>query len=190
MSVWQASDDIEIILLTQGDLTAKEPLFVRIHSQCFTSEVFGSLRCDCRLQLDLAQQHIGKLGRGALIYLQQEGRGIGLANKIRAYALQDEGADTLEANHRLGFAGDLRDYSAAGELLVKLQVRCIQLHTNNPHKIAGVEAAGIKIDKVVPSLTPPNEHNARYLYTKAHRMGHETLLELDFSPFGSPENPL
>lgn len=183
LSVWHDANGIEIIAMAMGDLTAGEPLFVRIHSQCFTSEVFGSLRCDCRLQLDLAQQHIGGLGRGLLIYLQQEGRGIGLANKIRAYALQDDGADTVEANHRLGFADDLRDFSAAGILLKTLGVRRILLHTNNPQKTAAVEAVGVDVAKVIPSLTPLNEHNARYLHTKAHRMGHETLRALDFTPF-------
>ena len=169
--------------LSCGELAGDAPLFVRIHSQCFTSEVFGSLRCDCRQQLDRAQEHIAELGRGLLIYLQQEGRGIGLANKIRAYNLQDDGADTIEANHQLGFPDDLRDFSAAGQLLKQLDVRQIYLHTNNPEKIAAVEAAGIKVSEVVPSLTPPNIHNARYLQTKAQHMGHDTLRGLDFSPF-------
>jgi len=173
--------------LARGELAGEEPLFVRIHSQCFTSEVFGSLRCDCRQQLDLAQAHIAELNRGLLIYLQQEGRGIGLANKVRAYQLQDAGADTIEANHQLGFPDDLRDFSAAGQLLKQLNVRKILLHTNNPEKIAAVQAAGVTVSDIVPSLTPPNEHNARYLHTKAQRMGHDALRVLNFTPFVKPD---
>jgi GTP cyclohydrolase II len=186
MSIWHDGDGTEVIALSMGDLSKSDPLFVRIHSQCFTSEIFGSLRCDCRLQLDLAQQHIAELGCGLLIYLQQEGRGIGLANKIRAYALQDDGADTIEANHRLGFADDLRDFTAAGKLLNALGVRRIHLHTNNPKKASAVTDAGIEVTKVVPSLAPVNEHNAQYLYTKAHHMGHVTLRAHDYSPFNPP----
>jgi len=186
MSVWHDAEGIEVIALSMGELTGGDPLFVRIHSQCFTSEIFGSLRCDCRLQLDLAQQHIAGVGRGLLIYLQQEGRGIGLANKIRAYALQDDGADTIEANHRLGFADDLRDFSAAGKLLNALGIGKIRLHTNNPQKAAAVVAAGVEVTEVVPSLVPVNEHNARYLYTKAHQMGHDTLRANDYTPFTPP----
>jgi len=188
MSIWHGADGLEVIALSMGDLAHEDPLFVRIHSQCFTSEIFGSLRCDCRLQLDLAQQHIAELGRGLLIYLQQEGRGIGLANKIRAYALQDEGADTIEANHRLGFAEDLRDFSAAGTLLKALGVKSIHLHTNNPQKAEAVTAAGVEVARLVPSLAPVNEHNAQYLYTKAHQMGHESLRAHDYTPFNPHHN--
>lgn len=184
LSIWQASEGIEIVTVGMGKLAGSDPLFVRVHSQCFTSEVLGSLRCDCRPQLDGALEKIGGLQRGLLIYLQQEGRGIGLANKIRAYDLQDGGADTLEANHLLGFEDDLRDFTDAGRLLLQEGIPSIRLNTNNPRKIKALVDCGVEIAEVIPSLSPPNPHNSRYLETKALRMGHL------FPPFGElPGHP-
>ncbi|NBD37151.1 MAG: GTP cyclohydrolase II RibA [Verrucomicrobia bacterium] len=184
LSIWQASKGVEIVTVGMGKLAGNNPLFVRVHSQCFTSEVLGSLRCDCRPQLDSALEKIGGLQRGLLIYLQQEGRGIGLTNKIRAYALQDGGADTLEANHLLGFEDDLRDFTDAGRLLLQEGIPSIRLNTNNPRKIQALVDCGVEIAEVIPSLSPPNPHNSRYLETKALRMGHL------FSPSGElPAHP-
>jgi GTP cyclohydrolase II len=184
LSIWKASEGIEMVTAAIGDLPGAEPLFVRVHSQCFTSEVLGSLRCDCRLQLESAMERIGELQRGLLIYLQQEGRGIGLANKIRAYALQDDGADTVEANHLLGFEDDLRDFADAGRLLLQEGIVSIRLNTNNPQKIETLADCGVEIAEVIPSLSPPNQHNSRYLETKALRMGH-----LFFNTQESPGHP-
>lgn len=166
--------------MSMGSQPFPEPLLVRIHSQCFTSEVMGSLRCDCRDQLDFALERIAQEGSGILIYLQQEGRGIGLAAKIKAYALQDQGYDTLEANHRLGFAGDLRDFTAASELLRSKGVSRIRLHTNNPNKIEALRQAGIEITEVIHSIARVNEFNQRYLQTKVQRMGHDKALTKAF----------
>lgn len=184
LSIWKAREGIEMVTAAIGELAGPDPLFVRVHSQCFTSEVLGSLRCDCRPQLESAMERIGELGRGLLIYLQQEGRGIGLANKIRAYALQDDGADTVEANHLLGFEDDLRDFADAGRLLLQEGIRAIRLNTNNPRKIQALADCGVAIAEVIPSLSPPNPHNSRYLETKALRMGH-----LFFNTQESPGHP-
>jgi GTP cyclohydrolase II len=149
-----------------------EPPLVRLHSECLTGDVFGSLKCDCGPQLKEALHIIGGSGGGVLLYLRQEGRGIGLANKIRAYALQDRGLDTVDANQRLGFADDERDYGHAAAMLRSLGIDEVRLLTNNPVKVAGLEAAGIKVAERVPHHMPTNPHNAEYLATKRKRSGH------------------
>ncbi len=167
----------EAVALVMGDLTTPEPLLVRVHSQCLTGDVFHSLRCDCRAQLELALETIAAEGRGMVIYEKKEGRGIGLLNKLRAYALQDGGADTIEANEQLGFEADLREYGMPGAILRFLGVQAVRLMTNNPDKIAAMEAAGVKVAERVPCQAEPRgHHSARYLKTKKKRMGH--LLEL------------
>ena len=160
-----------------GDL-AHGPLapLVRIHSQCLTGDVFHSLRCDCRAQLELALHMIAGEGRGLLIYEHQEGRGIGLLNKLRAYELQDEGADTVEANERLGFESDLRNYELPGEILRYFGLKNVRLLSNNPDKVAAVEAAGVRVDERVPCIVPAMVSTEAYLRTKKEKMGH--LLEI------------
>jgi GTP cyclohydrolase II len=156
-----------------GDLAAPEPVFVRVHSECLTGEVFGSLKCDCRDQLEQAMALIAERGRGALVYLRQEGRGIGLGNKIRAYALQALGADTIEANHELGFPTDLRDFSLAAAILLDLGARRIVLHTNNPDKVDALVRAGISVESRAPAFGAVNRHNRDYLETKHRALGHD-----------------
>ena len=165
----------EAVALRMGDLSGEAPL-VRIHSQCLTGDVFHSLRCDCRAQLELALYKIGEEGRGLLIYEHQEGRGIGLMNKLRAYELQDHGADTVEANERLGFAADLRAYQLPGSILNYLGVPAVRLLSNNPEKIAALENAGIRVVERVPCEVPPTATTEDYLRTKREKMGH--LLDL------------
>lgn len=159
------------IVLLRGGANGKVPL-VRIHSQCMTGDTLGSLRCDCGLQLDKALSMIGQEENGVLIYLMQEGRGIGLANKIKAYALQDRGADTVEANHQLGFAADMRTYDVAGRILADLGICRIRLLTNNPDKIIDLAAMGIEITERVALEIEPNDHNRDYLETKKRKLGH------------------
>lgn len=167
----------EAVALVLGEARGPEPLLVRVHSQCLTGDVFHSLRCDCRAQLELALETIAAEGRGMVIYEKKEGRGIGLLNKLRAYELQDGGADTVEANEQLGFEADLREYDMPGAILRYLGVDAVRLMTNNPDKIAAMEAAGVKVAERVPcQATPRGHHSARYLKTKKKRMGH--LLEL------------
>jgi GTP cyclohydrolase II len=161
----------EAVVLRLGDLAGDPPL-VRIHSQCLTGDVFHSLRCDCRAQLELALYRIGEEGRGLLIYEHQEGRGIGLMNKLRAYELQDHGADTVEANERLGFAADLRAYQLPGSILNYLKVPAVRLLSNNPEKIAALENAGIRVVERVPCEVPPTATTEEYLRTKREKMGH------------------
>jgi GTP cyclohydrolase II len=169
---FRASDDgQEHVALVVGAFGGKPPL-VRLHSECLTGDVFGSLKCDCGPQLKEALHIIGASGGGVLLYLRQEGRGIGLANKIRAYALQDRGLDTVDANQRLGFADDERDYGHAAAMLRGLGINTVRLLTNNPAKVAGLEAAGIKVTERVPHHMPTNPHNADYLATKRKRSGH------------------
>jgi len=166
----------EAVALVLGDPRGAPPL-VRIHSQCFTGDVFHSLRCDCRAQLELALEAIAAEGRGIIIYEMKEGRGIGLLNKLRAYQLQDEGADTVEANERLGFEPDLREYELPAAILLHFGADNVRLMTNNPDKIAALERAGVHVAERVPCQPKPLTHHAtRYLKTKKKRMGH--LLEL------------
>ena len=169
---FRASDDgQEHVALVIGAFGGAPPL-VRLHSECLTGDVFGSLKCDCGPQLKEALRIIGASGGGVLLYLRQEGRGIGLANKLRAYALQDRGLDTVEANRRLGFADDERDYAHAAAMLRALGIDRVRLLTNNPAKVAGLEAAGIAVVERVPHHMPANPHNADYLATKRKKSGH------------------
>ncbi len=173
-------DPDEHLALVMGDIATGEPVLVRVHSECVTGDIFGSLRCDCGEQIALAIQTIAKAGRGVFLYMRQEGRGIGFHNKIRAYALQDEGLDTVEANLSLGFAPDLRDYGIGAQILAELGLHQIRLLTNNPKKVIGLESYGLEVVETVPLIIPPNPHNRRYLEIKQKKMGH--LLEI-------PENP-
>jgi len=163
----------ECVVLAMGDLTSgDEPPLVRIHSQCLTGDVFHSLRCDCRSQLELSLNLIAEEGRGLLIYEHQEGRGIGLLNKLRAYELQDGGADTVEANERLGFEADLRGYRMPGEILQYFHVSRVRLLSNNPDKIAALERAGIRVVERIPCIVAPHESTEGYLRTKKQKLGH------------------
>ena len=169
---FRTSDDgQEHVALVVGAFAGKPPL-VRLHSECLTGDVFGSLKCDCGPQLKEALHIIGKEGGGVLLYLRQEGRGIGLANKLRAYSLQDRGLDTVDANRRLGFADDERDYGHAAAMLRTLGIERIRLLTNNPRKVQGLEAAGIEVTERVAHQMPANPHNADYLATKRKKSGH------------------
>ena len=162
----------EHVAAVKGDLRGAEGALVRLHSECLTSEILGSLKCDCRDQLEHALDLVGGSERGAVLYLRQEGRGIGLGNKIRAYALQNRGADTYEANRQLGFEDDLRRYDVAACMLKQLGVRSVDLITNNPLKIAGLAAEGVTVRRRVPSFSMQNPHNLGYLITKRERTGH------------------
>jgi GTP cyclohydrolase II len=162
----------EAVVLKMGDMNEPEPPLVRIHSQCLTGDVFHSLRCDCRAQLEIALAAIAADGRGLLIYEHQEGRGIGLLNKLRAYELQDQGADTVEANQRLGFDSDLRDYALPGAILRYFGLRSVRLMSNNPGKVGAVEAAGVKVAERVPVLADVLDTRQAYLRTKREKMGH------------------
>lgn len=158
--------------LLKGEPWDRDEIPVRLHSECLTGDAIGSLRCDCRDQLEASLRFIGEQEEGVLLYLRQEGRGIGLVNKIRAYALQDAGLDTVEANQALGFRDDERDYGVAAHMLSLLGVPSIRIITNNPRKIAGLERYGVRITDRIPLVVPPNEHNVFYLSTKARRSGH------------------
>jgi 3,4-dihydroxy 2-butanone 4-phosphate synthase/GTP cyclohydrolase II len=163
---------LEHLALVKGDVTGDDPVLVRVHSECFTGDVLGSERCDCGPQLHAAMEMIEKEGRGAVLYMRQEGRGIGLANKLHAYKKQEEGLDTVEANVALGFAPDLRDYGEGAQILVDLGIRKVRLMTNNPCKIKGLDGYGIEISERVPIVIPANVHDRRYLDTKREKMGH------------------
>jgi 3,4-dihydroxy 2-butanone 4-phosphate synthase/GTP cyclohydrolase II len=165
-------DPDEHVALVIGDISTPEPVLVRVHSQCVTGDVFGSLRCDCGAQLEESLKRIAKEGRGVVVYMRQEGRGIGLHNKLRAYALQDNGMDTVEANQALGFPADRRDYGIGMQILVDLGVHEMRLLTNNPAKRAGLEGYGLKVVERLPIITEPNPHNVRYLETKRTKLGH------------------
>ena len=165
-------DDYEHLALVKGEIDSNEDILVRVHSGCLTGDVFDSYRCDCGEQLKRAMSMVEKEGRGVVLYLQQEGRGIGLANKLKAYALQDKGFDTVEANEELGFAADLRDYGVGAQILVALGVRKMKLITNNPKKIIGLEGYGLKVTGRVPIECTPKPENIRYLSTKCHKLGH------------------
>lgn len=165
-------DPDEHIALVMGDITPDEPTLVRVHSQCTTGDIFGSLRCDCGPQMDMALEAIANEGKGVFLYMRQEGRGIGLHNKIKAYALQDNGMDTVEANVELGFAPDLRWYGIGAQILADLGVKKLRLLTNNPKKVVGLEAYGLELVDRVPVVVPSNPENEQYLETKRLKMGH------------------
>ncbi|MDQ3633871.1 MAG: GTP cyclohydrolase II [Acidobacteriota bacterium] len=167
----------EFVVLFKGELKKDVPTLVRIHSQCLTGDVFGSIKCDCGPQLNKAMEMIEKEGRGAIVYQQQEGRGIGIVNKIRAYALQDEGADTIEANEKLGFAIDARNYQQCAEILSDIGLCKVRVMTNNPDKLRALKNAGLKIIERVPLEIKAQEPAAHYLRTKKEKMGH--LLDFD-----------
>lgn len=162
----------EHIVLSMGDTHLDEPLLIRVHSECLTGDALFSLKCDCGSQLDAAMEQIAKCGRGAILYLRQEGRGIGLINKIKAYHLQDLGADTVEANEQLGFGADMRDYSICKGMLEHLGVSAVKLLTNNPRKIEALESYGIDVVERIALETGHNPHNADYLATKSGKLGH------------------
>jgi len=162
----------EHVALSMGDLANGQPALARLHSECLTGDGFGSLRCDCGPQLEAAMRQVANAGHGVILYLRQEGRGIGLVNKIRAYALQDAGADTVEANEQLGFGADLREYAMCGDMLRHLGVKQVRLMTNNPKKVAAVEAQGIAVVERVPLISGLNPHNEGYMQTKTDKMGH------------------
>lgn len=178
-----SADESVLISLNLAD--SSDP-FVRVHSECFTGEVLGSLKCDCRDQLEMALAEIQRRGSGAVIYLRQEGRGIGLGNKIKAYALQNQGIDTIKANHLIGFDTDLRSFEVAAKILQDRGVDRVILNTNNPEKISAISGAGIEVVERLPSLSPVNEHNEGYLKTKMLELGHR--LENLFSSSVSGED--
>jgi 3,4-dihydroxy 2-butanone 4-phosphate synthase/GTP cyclohydrolase II len=173
-------DDLLHIAMVKGEIDSTKPVLVRVHSECLTGDIFGSLRCDCGEQLHKALTMIEKEGSGVLLYIRQEGRGIGLVNKIKAYALQDQGYDTVEANEKLGFKPDLRNYGIGAQILVDLGVRKMKLITNNPKKMVGLEGYGLSIVEQIATNVTPNEHNRYYLECKKLKMGH--LLNIDTIP--------
>ena len=172
VAFWNNRDSKEHVAIIKGEIMGAENVPVRLHSECLTGDVIGSLRCDCRDQLITALEMIGKMDRGILLYLRQEGRGIGLINKIRAYSLQDQGLDTVEANIALGFRDDERDYAVAAHMLMSLKVGSVHLITNNPKKIEQLTQHGIHVTDRIPHVMLPNEHNRFYLETKAAKSGH------------------
>jgi 3,4-dihydroxy 2-butanone 4-phosphate synthase/GTP cyclohydrolase II len=165
-------DAAEHVALVRGDISNNEPVLVRVHSECLTGDVFGSLRCDCGAQIEMALQRMAKEDRGVFLYMRQEGRGIGFHNKLCAYALQDQGMDTVEANIALGFAPDLRDYGVGAQILADIGLHNIRLLTNNPKKVVGLESYGIKIVETIPLIAPATPYNIRYLETKQKKLGH------------------
>ena len=172
MAYKSSVDANEHIALVKGDISGDSPVLVRVHSECLTGDVFASLRCDCGDQIGLAMQKMDEEGKGVFLYMRQEGRGIGIHNKIRAYALQDEGMDTVEANIALGFPPDLRDYGIGAQILVDLGLHNVRLLTNNPRKVVGLESYGLRIIETVPLIAPSNPYNIHYLETKQRKLGH------------------
>jgi GTP cyclohydrolase II len=166
----EKSTGLEHVAMVMGDVAGQA--LVRVHSECMTGDVFGSLRCDCGPQLHFAMKEIGKNGQGVVVYLRQEGRGIGLANKLRAYQLQDQGMDTVEANQHLGFAADLRSFDVAADILAFLGVSSVKLMTNNPRKVETLAAHGVQVEERVPVRSDVQSENERYLGTKARKLGH------------------
>jgi GTP cyclohydrolase II len=162
----------EHVVLTMGDISGDEPLLARVHSECLTGDALFSMRCDCGPQLQAAMHKIALAGRGVIFYLRQEGRGIGLLNKIKAYHLQDQGADTVEANEQLGFGADMRDYSILKPMLEHLNIKALRLLTNNPRKVKALQDMGINVVERLPHQTGRNPHNAKYLETKQGKLGH------------------
>ncbi|ARN74420.1 GTP cyclohydrolase II [Oceanicoccus sagamiensis] len=165
-------NDKEHLILSMGDVGSGEPVLARVHSECLTGDALFSLRCDCGSQLQAALKAIADEGRGALLYLRQEGRGIGLLNKIKAYKLQDQGADTVEANEQLGFGADMRDYGICKVMLEHLNIKQVRLMTNNPRKVKALTDQGVDVVERLPLQTGQNPHNAKYLATKAGKLGH------------------
>src|SRR5262249_25276799 len=180
VAFWNNRDAKEHVALVHGDVMGGEDVPTRLHSERLTGDVMGSLRCDCRDQLEVALQKIARLERGVILYMRQEGRGIGLINKIKAYALQDRGLDTVDANIALGFRDDERDYAVAAHMLASLNVGSIRLMTNNPSKISQLQALGTKVSGRIPHVMPANEYNEFYRATKANRSGH--LMHYDGRP--------
>ena len=175
-TVFAYSSDVDptpYVALVMGDVADGSPVLVRMHSSCVTGDILGSLRCDCGFQLEMAMQKIADEGRGCVVYIAQEGRGIGLINKLKSYELQETGMDTVEANHALGFKADLRDYGLGAQVLKDLGIKKIRLMTNNPAKLAGIQGHDLEIVENVSLLTPPTKHNAKYLETKREKMGHK-----------------
>ncbi len=182
---WNNRDSREHAAIVRGDIVEARDVPTRLHSECLTGDALGSLRCDCRDQLETALRELGEGERGVLLYLRQEGRGIGLINKIRAYALQERGLDTVEANLALGFREDERDYAIAAHMLGSLGVRSVRLMTNNPRKIEQLQRYGVEVTGRIPLVVPPNPFNRRYLQTKARRSGHW----IDVDEAGRPASP-
>ncbi len=172
VAFWNNRDEKEHVAIIKGEIMGAEDVPVRLHSECLTGDVIGSLRCDCRDQLEAALRMIGQMDKGIVLYMRQEGRGIGLINKIRAYSLQDQGLDTVQANLALGFRDDERDYAIAAHMLMSLKVGSIRLITNNPKKMEQLIEHGIQINGRIPHIMPTNEHNRFYLETKAAKSGH------------------
>jgi len=177
VAFWNNRDGKEHVALVHGEAMGASELPTRLHSECLTGDALGSLRCDCRDQLEVALRRLSSMDSGLLLYLRQEGRGIGLRNKVRAYALQDRGLDTVEANRALGFRDDERDYEVAAHMLASLNVESIALMTNNPDKIAQLKRYGVRIARRIPHVIPPNEFNRDYLLTKALRSGHQLAID-------------
>jgi len=183
VAFWNDRDAKEHVAIVRGEIVGADEVPMRMHSECLTGDGLGSLRCDCRDQLEFALRRLGEMDRGLLLYLRQEGRGIGLVNKIRAYELQDRGLDTVEANRALGFRDDERDYCIAAHMVGTLGVRSVRVMTNNPAKIEQLTLYGVRVAGRIPHVIPPNEHNRFYLETKARRSGHW----IDFA--GKPHIP-
>jgi GTP cyclohydrolase II len=186
VAFWNNRDRKEHVAVVRGEIIEKPSVLTRLHSECLTGDVLGSLRCDCRDQLEEAMRCLGSLESGLLLYLRQEGRGIGLINKIRAYALQDEGLDTVEANQALGFRDDERDYAIAAHMIHSLAVGSVRMMTNNPRKVDGLTQYGVRVAGRVPHVMPPNPYNRFYLETKASRSGH--YIDFDGKPHLPEQN--